>query len=163
MKPKGTDFEKKFKEDWLKSFPNSLCFKIPNQMSGYLTINNYCDFICFNGVKLFMLDCKAHAGASFPFDAFPQYERLLNLTEIPNLITGIILWLYEKDLVMFVPTQTIRKMKKDGLKSLNPKTLNRDKYYTMDIPSVKLRVFMSSDYKCLDEIPSNEELEKYGE
>ena len=159
---KGTSFEQKFKEDWLKAFPKSLCFKIPNQQSGYFNINNYCDFICFNGNKLFMLDCKAHAGASFPFDAFPQFERLMGLKDVPNLVSGIILWLYDKDKVFFVPTISIDKMKKNGVKSFNPDKISKHKYYYLQIPSTKLRTFMSSDYSILNQVVSNEEIERWG-
>ena len=147
----GVDFEQKFKEDWIRSFPGSLCFKVPNQMSGFLNINNYCDFICFDGKRMYMLDCKSHRGASFPFDSFPQYERLIPLKNIPNLVTGVILWLYEKDAVYFIPTFTFEKAKKNKLKSINPKTIDRSMYYMLDIPSVKLRTFMRSDYTVMTE------------
>ena len=145
-------FEQKFKEDWLKSYPNSLCFKVPNQMSGYKNINNYCDFICYDGNRMYMIDCKTHKGG-FPFDAFPQYQRLIDLKNIPNLITGVALWLYEKDIICFIPTYTFEKAKKNGLKSINPKTIDRNMYYIVDIPSVKLRTFFNSDWSVLKTVP----------
>ena len=150
---RGVSFEHKFAENWGKSFPNSLCFKLPNQMSGYIAINNYCDYMCFEGSRLYMIDCKSHRGASFPLDAFPQYGRLLSLKNVPNLITGVVLWLYEKDIVCFIPTYTFEKAKKAGIKSINPKTIDRDVYYIMDIPSTKLRTFMDSDYSIMKEVP----------
>lgn len=143
---RGVDFEHKFKEDWLRSFPNSLCYKIPNQMSGMHAIKNFADYICFDGTKMYMIDCKMHKGASFPISAFPQYERLIPLKNIKNLITGVVLWLYEKDIVCFIPTYTFEKAIKNNLKSINPKTIDREVYYIVDIPSVKLRTFMKSDY-----------------
>lgn len=148
----GVVFEQKFKEDWYKSFPNSLCFKIYNNQSGYLEINNYCDFICYDGKRMYMIDCKSHKGASFPLSAFPQFERLNGLKTIPNLITGIVLWLYEKDKVYFIPTYTFEKAKNNKLKSINPKTIDRELYYILEIPSVKLRTFMNSDYSVLTEV-----------
>ena len=146
-------WEQKFKECWLKSFPNTLCFKIPNQISGFLNVNNFADYMCFDGKRLYLIDCKSHSGASFPLSSFPQYQRLISLKHIPNLVTGIALWLYEKDTVCFVPTYTVEKMKQNGLKSINPKTINRKKYYMVDIPSIKLRTFMNSDWSIMDNVP----------
>lgn len=150
---RGVDFEHKFKEDWLRSFPNSLCYKIPNQMSGMRTINNWADFLCFFGEKLYFIDCKAHSGASIPFDAMPQFERLNKLKNIPNMVTGFVVWLYDKDTVTFVPTYTVEKLKNDGKKSINPKTIDRELYYIVDIPSKKLRTFMQSDYSVMRNVP----------
>lgn len=153
----GTLFEHKFKEDYMRSFPDALCFKIPNQMSGYFNINNYCDFICYDGNRMYMIDCKSHGRASFPFEDFPQYERLLTLSNVPNLITGVVLWLYEKDTVHFIPTYTVQEMKGCGLKSINPKTLDKNKFYILEIPSVKKRTFMDSDYSVLTNVPTLQE------
>lgn len=149
----GVAFEQKFKEDWNKSFPNSLCFKVANQQAGYLSVNNYCDFICFDGKRLYMIDCKSHKGASFPIVDFPQFERLNGLKSIPNLITGVVLWLYEKDMVCFIPTYTFEKAISNKIKSINPKTIDRELYYIVEIPSVKLRTFMNSDYSVLTGVP----------
>lgn len=146
-------WEKKFKEQYTKSFPGSLCQRIPNQMSGFAEVNNSADFLCYDGKRLYYIDCKAHKGASFPFSAFPQFERLWELRNIPNLITGIALWLYERDGVFFVPTYTIEEMKKDGFKSINPKKVNKSKYFFIEVPSVKVRVFMNSDWTVLTDVP----------
>ena len=160
---KAYGFEQKFREDYLKAFPNALCFKVPNQMSGFLSINNYSDFICFDSERLYFIDCKAHAGASFPFADFPQFDRLMTLVHIPKLMSGIILWLYDKDKVIFVPTISIAKMKKDGIKSFNPDKISKHKYYYVNVPSVKLRTYMNSDYTVLQNIPENNQLRSWGE
>ena len=159
--PTGQQWEQKFKECWLRSFPNTLCYKIPNQMSGFNNINNFADYMCFEGNRLYLIDCKAHRRASFPFEAFPQYQRLLDLEHkhIPNLITGVALWLYEKDIVCFIPTYTFEKAKKEGMKSINPKTIDKNRYYILDIPSVKLRTFLDSDWRVITDVPDYTTLE----
>ena len=96
-----------------------------------------------------MLDCKSCRGASFPFSDFPQYERLIPYKGIPNLITGVILWLYNKDSVWYILTFTVELAKNNGIKSINPKTIDRELYYILEIPSRKLRTFMNSDYSVL--------------
>ena len=158
----GKTFEQKFKEDYLKSFPNALCMRLYDNMSGYYHVSNYADFICYDSERMYMLDCKAHEGSSFPFQAFSQFDGLISLEYIPNLITGIILWLYDKDKVFFIPTISIDKMKRDGIKSFNPDKVPKYKYYYLSIPSVKLRTYMNSDYRVLKDVPGNEMLRDWG-
>ena len=148
----GKQFEQKFKENFKQSLPDAFIMRLYDITMGYKSIDNYCDFICFDGTRMYMIDCKAHRGASIPFDAFPQYARLVDL-KYANLITGVVLWLYERDRVYFIPTYTFEKAKKAGLKSINPEKINRSKYLIVDIPSVKLRTFMNSDYTVLTTVP----------
>lgn len=70
-------------------------------MNGYRdTSQNPCDFLCFPcDTKLFMVECKEHKGASIPFSAIPQYERLLQYKNLKNIYAGIVIWLSEKDVV----------------------------------------------------------------
>ena len=63
------------------------------------------------------------------------------------LMAMLILWLYEKDLVLYVPINTISQMMIDGKKSVGIRDL--DKYNIIKIPSIKKRVFMDSDYSFL--------------
>ena len=150
----GSNWEHKFKEDFIKTMSNSLIIRLYNNMSGFINVSNYCDFICYDGNRMYMIDCKSHKGASFPFiSAFSQYDSLVSLKNIPNLITGVALWLYEKDIVCFIPTYTFEKAKNNGLKSINPKTIDRNNYYIVDVPSVKLRTYMNSDWSILKEVP----------
>ena len=148
----GKAFESKFKEDIRKSFPDAYILRLYDITNGYKTIANPCDFIVYDSNRLYLIDCKSHKGSSFPFDNFTQYDKLIPYKNIPNLITGVVVWLYEKDVVVFVPTFTVEKMMNDGYKSINPNKLDRDKYYIIDIPSVKLRTFMNSDYSVLHDV-----------
>lgn len=125
-------------------------------MSGYrYTSSNLCDFICFNKDTLFLIELKSHKGASLPFENITQYEKLKAKVGIPGVRCGIVLWLYEKDIVMYIPISTITKMKNDGKKSVGLKAIEEG-YNIKVIPSVKKRVFMSSDYSCLLELKEGE-------
>ena len=147
----GKKFEEVFKLDWKKSFPNTFIYRLPDQMSGFSqTSGNPCDFLCFPGDNtLYMLECKEHKGASIPFGAIPQYERLLQYRDINNIVAGCIIWFSEKDLVIFVPVQEMEKMVKDGKKSFNIKMLEEKVYNILVLPSVKKRVFLDTDYRPL--------------
>lgn len=87
----GKQFEQVFKEDWKRSFPNSFLYRLPDQQSRYHGASqNPCDFIGFSGGILYLLECKTHKGASIPFEAIPQYDRLVGYVGKPGIRVGII-------------------------------------------------------------------------
>lgn len=151
MVDKGKPFEDKFKVCWKETFPGTFVYRLKDQMTGYKeTSGNPCDFLCFPGYnKLFMVECKEHKGASIPFAAIPQYERLLAYKNTLNTYPGVILWLSEKDMVVWMPIKEMEKAYNNGLKSLNPEKLMKEGYKFVIIPSEKQRVFMKSNYSIL--------------
>ena len=86
-------------------------------------------------------------GASIPLANITQYDNLKKKVGIPGVRSGVVLWLYEKDKVFYIPTATITQLKNDGEKSVGLRHIN--KYRIIEIPSTKLRVFMDSDYSVL--------------
>lgn len=151
---KGKAWETKFMQDWKKSFPDTFIFRLKDQMTGYKeTSSNPCDFLCFPGNnKLFLVECKEHKGASIPFTAIPQYERLLSYKDLPGVYPGVMLWLSEKDVVLWVGVKEMEKMQNDGKKSIGLKMLDKMDYKIIKIPSIKKRVFLESDYSVLADI-----------
>lgn len=144
----GKQFEERFKKDWGNSFPNSFIIRLPDQMSGYKNSNNICDFLCFNNRTLWLMECKAHKGASIPLGNITQYELLELNSHYENIVAGVVLFLYEKDKVFFIPVSTITKLKQDGKKSVGLKSVEEG-YEIYELPSKKLRVFMETDYTFL--------------
>jgi hypothetical protein len=53
------------------------------------------------------------------------------------------------DKVVFLPVEEVKKMKDDNCKSFNIKMLEEKVYNIIEIPSVKKRVFMDSDYSVI--------------
>lgn len=146
----GKQFELKFKEGFSK-IPESTIDRIYDVTTGYKSISNVCDFICYKYPNIFYIECKSHKGASFPFINLTQYSKLKDKVGIKGVRAGVILWLYEKDLVLYVPISTISQMMADGKKSVGIRDL--DKYNIIKIPSIKKRVFMESDYSILLNMP----------
>jgi len=146
---RGKQFEIKFRKDFLKTVPNSTIDRLYDSMNGYKSISNISDFIGYTYPNIFYLECKTHKGASIPFENITQYEKLRHKVGIHGVRAGVILWLYEKDVVVYIPISTIEKMKKDGLKSFGIKHLTSDIYRSIIIPSQKKIVFMDSDYSVL--------------
>ena len=146
---KGKEFEARFKQQFLASFPNSFILRLPDQVSGYkYTSSNICDFIGYAKGKLYLIECKSHLGASFPLSNLSQYNKLLPYVGIPGVRVGVVLWLIDKDKIFYVPISTVIQMKIKNKKSISYKDI--DKWRIMEIPSIKKVVFMDSDYSVLD-------------
>lgn len=148
MTVSGKAFEEHFKKDWKKSFPNGDIIRLYDVTMGYSSINNVSDFIGYDYPNMFYLECKAHKSASIPFTKISQYDKLLMKAGIKGVRAGIILYLYEKFKVLYIPVRTIEQMKFDGKKSVGLKAIEEG-YKIIEIPSEKLRVFMNSDYTVL--------------
>ena len=146
---KGKEFEARFKQQFLASFPNSFILRLPDQVSGYkYTSSNICDFIGYAKGKLYLIECKTHLGASFPLSNLSQYNKLLPYVGIPGVRVGVVLWLIDKDKIFYIPISTVIQMKIKNKKSISYKDI--DKWRIMEIPSIKKVVFMDSDYSVLD-------------
>lgn len=153
---RGKKFEQQFKKDWLKAFPKSFILRLPDQQSGYFgTSKNLCDFICFTNKTLYLIECKTVKGNTFPISNLTQLDYLSSMLA-EDVIPGVVIWFYEKDKVVFVPINEIIRMRQDKLKSVNIKMVDDTTYNIIDIPSVKLKTFMRSDYTILREAELNE-------
>ena len=142
-------FEARFKNDWETSFPEGSIIRLYDQMTGYKeSSKNICDYICYNYPNQFFIECKSHKGASIPFDKISQYDKMAEVVGIKGVRAGVVLWLYDKDKVFYIPISTITEMKKDDKKSVGLKAVEEG-YNIIEIPSEKLRTFMKSDYSCL--------------
>ena len=148
-------FEEQFKKDFLNTFPDGFILRLPDQMSGYKSYSqNPCDFICFTNGKLFLIECKSHKGASLPFDVITQFDKLVSYSNVPDVYAGVVIWLYEKDMVLYAPINLIKRLKGEGKKSIGIKALNEYEEF-IEIPSEKKRVMMSSDYSVLLNLGEN--------
>lgn len=146
---RGKQFEAKFKADILATVPDCSIDRLYDSQSGYIAISNISDFIFYKKPNIFYLECKSHQGNTFPLANLTQYEKLKSKVGIPGVRAGVVLWMIDHDRVVYVPIATITKLKNDGKKSVNIRTIESDGYKIIDIPSVKKRVFMDSDYSVL--------------
>ena len=154
----GKKFEDRFKKDYQRCFPNTMIHRLPDQQSGYAGggSSNPCDFMCYPGDCILMVECKAHKGASIPFTAIPQYERQLDYKGLYKTHPGVVVWFYEKDIVIWVSIEEMEKMVLDGEKSIGLRMIDKDKpykktYNIITIPAQKLRTFMEADLNYLVE------------
>lgn len=146
MANRGKQFEQKFTEDFLKLDGASID-RLYDVTIGYKEIKQVSDFICYLFPNIFYMECKTHKGASLPLVNVSQFDSLKKKIGIKGVRSGILLWLYEKDRVFYIPTKTLVQLKADGEKSVGLRHL--DKYRIIEIPSIKKRIFMDSDYSIL--------------
>lgn len=144
---RGKAFEDSFKEDWKKSFPNTVVFRLYDVTNGFTNISYPCDFITFEQDKLFFVECKSHAKLSMPFSEIPQYPRLLKYKGKKNVYPGILIWFKDKDKIIWVPIEEAEKIYLSGEKSIGLRHLK--KYHILDLEGEKKRVFLTCDYQKL--------------
>lgn len=144
-------FETRFKNEFQEAFPEGTIIRLYDSMSGYKSISNISDFIGYAYPNVYFLECKTHKGASIPFEKISQYDKLIKVAGIKGIRAGVVLFLYEKDKVYYIPAKTIEQMKADGKKSVGLKAVEEG-YRIVEVPSVKQRVFMKSDYSILREL-----------
>ena len=148
----GKDFESHFKADWKETFPGQFILRLKDDTSGYYgNSSNPCDFLTHVDTTLFMLEVKCHYGNTFPWSDFSQYDELIKYKGLKNVQIGLIVWFIDHDSIIFVDIDTITKMKNDGMKSINRRLIDQQGYKYTEIPSVKKRVFLKSDYSCMRE------------
>ena len=82
---------------------------------------------------------KLYQGNTFPFSCLTQFETLKSYLGIPGVRIGVFLWLTDHDIEIYLPIQTVEKMKKDGLKSFNIKYKPEEPYHFYIFPSKKKR------------------------
>ena len=147
MADKGKQFELKFRQNWQDTVPDSFCYRLNDQMSGFMGSSNVSDFICYKKPDLFLIECKKHLGNTLPFSAFRQYEGLTQYADVEGVHAGVVCWFEDHDKVLWIPIQTFMKLKSEDKKSFNIK--DKDKYECLELPSKKLRTFMNTDYSAL--------------
>ena len=148
----GKKYELKFKEDWEK-IPNTSIDRIYDTVGGYSGVRNISDYIVYNYPYIIYAECKTIKGNTFPFSNLKQYPRLIKKDGIKGVKAGVFVWFYEKDKVFFVPIHTCKLMIEDGEKSINCRKIVENSYKSeyrfIEIPSIKKRVFMDSDYSVV--------------
>ena len=149
----GKKFEDRLKRDWRKCFPNTFLFRLKYQTSGYkVTSQNPCDFLAMNNGYMWLLEWKETQEGTLNFSKIPQLDRTEGLSSyigVKDTQTYIIIWFRKFDKVIAVPAAEALRMKNDGKKSISLKMLEEKLYYMIELPSVKLRTFLETDYTYL--------------
>ena len=71
---------------------------------------------------------------------------MITKKDIFGVISGVIIWYYDHDKVVFVPIDIVEQMINEGKKSIH---IIKDYDRLLDIPSIKKKIFMDSDYSII--------------
>ena len=105
---------KRFENNFKNSVPtNVFCYRFKDgtaNFSGARNINvrfqakNICDFMLFNGKKLFLLELKSHKGKSLPLSCVRpnQLSELYKASSYQNVISGIMIHFSDLDEIYFI-------------------------------------------------------------
>ena len=146
----GKKFEAVFKQDWKACFPGTFLYRLPDQVSGYKqTSQNPCDFLGFNNGLLWMLECKETKEGTIYFAKITQLARLKEYVGLIDVHPYIIVWVSKHDKVIACHASEALKLQADGKKSISLKMLEDKSYNIIELPSVKKRVFLETDYTYL--------------
>lgn len=148
MQNYGKQFEQKFAQD-MRSVPGVSIDRIYDVTYGYKSISNVSDFVVYKYPEIFYMEVKSIHGNTFPLTNLTQYEKLKAKMGIKGVRAGVTIWYVDHSRVIYVPIGTIKRMREEGLKSVNIRTIDDTDYEFINIPSVKKRVFMDSDYRVL--------------
>ena len=153
----GKKWENKFSATFEKQFPGKLIYRLPDQQSGYAGEggSNPCDFLCYPGNCVLMVECKATKGASISFADIRQYSKMIDYKGLYKTFIGVLVWFYEKDTIIWVSIEEMEKMVNDGEKSIGLRMMKDKypkKYRIIEVPAVKLRTFMEADINNLVEV-----------
>lgn len=149
MASRGKKFEDRFRADWKDSVPESMCYRLFDAMGGFKSVSNVGDFICYKYPFIYLIDCKSKEGNTLPFSDLRQLDQMMEYVNIPGVNVGFIVWFIDHSRVLWIPAETMYKIKQEGLKSFNINKMKSEDYFFLEIPSKKLRMFMTSDYSWL--------------
>ena len=153
---RGKQWESRFKEDFINSFPNGTIDRIYDTTNGFKAITNISDFIAYNYPTIYFIECKSHKGSSFPFSALSQYDKLVKKVGIKGVRAGVALWLIDLSEVYYLPISTVTKILNSGIKSFNPKRLDPEQYPFYVVPGQLKRVFKQCDWSFLSDTKEGE-------
>ena len=158
---RGKDFEARFLKDF-SSIPSADVTRIYDTTNQFHGIKNISDFVCYLYPNMFYMEVKSCKGNTFNFAQLTQYDDLVKKLYKRGVRAGVTIWFIDFQKVVYVPIVTIKKMKENGLKSVNLKNIlsGKDKYYFIDVPSEPMRVFLKSNYLILQEVPDDTVIEQ---
>lgn len=128
-------------------------------MNGFKSISNISDFIGYIYPFEFYLECKSTEGNTFPLSRLTQKDKLATVMNKKGVNAGVVLWFIDHNKVCYVAIEEILRLEELGKKSINIKMVGDSDYNVHEIPSIKKRIFLDSDYNKLSDI-AYEKLQK---
>ncbi len=121
----GKMFEQDFFSSWEFCSHGTHLTRLYDTTNGFKGIQNPCDFIMACKFGTIYLELKATKEASFYFKNVSehQWQSLLEADASDYGVGGLLVFFYEKNLLMWYPIQQLEKLRESGAKSINPDKL----------------------------------------
>ena len=109
-----TNNGKRFEQNFKSSVPNDVfCYRFKDGTANFMGARNanvrfqaynMCDFLLYNGNKLFLLELKAHKGKSLPISCIRknQIEELSKASLFTNIVAGVLVYFVDVEEVYFL-------------------------------------------------------------
>lgn len=119
--------------------------RLHDQTNGFKGSTNICDFIAYYYPHIFYLECKSCHNNTFPLSNITekQWNGLLEKSNIPGVVSGVIVWWVDRDVTRFIPITELDFL----VKMSNIKSIRYDTSAGVEIPGKKKRVFFDYDIK----------------
>ncbi len=140
---RGKDFEGVVREAF-ERVPNTVVYRIPDQMTYKVGSANPCDFFIYHAPILYAIECKATNKPSLPFTNISdnQWKELFKMSQVDGVVAGVLCWFVNYDRTAFLPIQFLMCLKQNGAKSIR---FDADDENIIDIPGRKKRIFFDYD------------------
>ena len=156
----GKQFERKFKMDWMKTFPNGTIDRIYDTTMGYAHISNVSDFIAYDFPFEYYLECKSTEQGTFNIKKLTQKDKLSEKQGIKGVNAGVIIWFISKRKVCYVPIEEVLRLEKEGFKSISCKMIGDPLYKVYEVESKAKMVFLDSNYSIV-RVAAEKKLEEF--
>lgn len=148
---RGKSFENIIRDN-LEKVPGVSVDRLHDQTTGFVGSSNICDFIVYRKPNVLYIECKSCHGNTFPLSNITdnQYKGLLEKSNIPGVISGVIIWWADKDVTAFFSIDYIAILKSNNVKSIRFDNVEENGFI---ISGKKKRVFFEYDMQSfLDEV-----------
>ena len=152
---RGKQFEDQIRSA-LEAVPETAVDRLIDPQAGYAGVGNICDFQVYHYPHEFYLECKSCYGNTLsihtnnPKNKYgavsnTQWEGMLKHSYVAGVVAGVFIWFIDHDITIFVPIQTLERVRNEGAKSINIRNLKPLNYEYYIVPATKKRVFFEYD------------------
>ena len=109
--------------------------RLYDTMYGYSGVANPCDFVAYKNPNCLFIECKCtHNGTlNLKTDIRPsQWDGLMKRKDTKGALAGVLVWFVRLDKTLFVPIQTLLKLREAGEKSLSPQNVKVHHHFTLE-------------------------------
>ena len=132
----------------LSKVPETSVDRLIDPQNGYAGVRNICDFIVYHYPHQYYVECKSCYGNTLPFSNITknQWDGLYEKSKFAGVYAGVIVWFIDHDMTLWVPIQTLHRMKAEGRKSINIKKPEELDGEYLIIPGDKKRILFDYDF-----------------